>query len=72
VITGYREAIQVYNDPRRSVTCTAVTGPSQGFLFRSTRGDDVTELISIFFLFGSHSHELPLFDQLRRSISRPP
>jgi cytochrome P450 len=57
LVTGYEEAVAVYNDTETFSSCTAVTGPFPGFPVPLT-GDDVTELIE------QHRDELPMGDQL--------
>jgi len=57
MITGYEEAVAVYNDSERYSSCTSVTGPFPGFPV-PLEGDDVSELIA------KHRNELPFNDQL--------
>jgi cytochrome P450 len=57
MVTGWDEAVQVYNDAASFSSCTSVTGPFPGFPV-PLEGDDVTELID------KHRHELPFSDQL--------
>ncbi|MGZ4785027.1 MAG: cytochrome P450, partial [Acidimicrobiales bacterium] len=57
MITGYDEAVQVYNDTETFSSCLAVTGPFPGFPV-PIEGDDITELIE------QHRDELPMSDQL--------
>ncbi len=57
MITGYEEAVAVYNDNVRFSSCTAVTGPFPGFPV-PLEGDDISELIV------QHRDELPFNDQL--------
>lgn len=57
MITGYDEAVAVYNDNVRFSSCNAVTGPFPGFPV-PLAGDDVSELIT------QHRHKLPFNDQL--------
>jgi cytochrome P450 family 150 subfamily A5 len=57
MITGYEEAVSVYNDPVTFSSCLSVTGPFPGFPVQLD-GDDVTELIV------RHRDELPMSDQL--------
>jgi cytochrome P450 family 150 subfamily A5 len=57
MITGYEEAVAVYNDNTRFSSCTAVTGPFPGFPV-PLEGDDVSDLIA------AHRDELPFNDQL--------
>lgn len=57
MITGYEEAVAVYNDNVRFSSCTSVTGPFPGFPV-PLEGDDVSELIA------RHRDELPFNDQL--------
>lgn len=57
MITGYEEAVAVYNDAERFSSCISVTGPFPGFPV-PLEGDDVTALIE------EHRHELPMSDQL--------
>ena len=57
LVTGYEEALVVYNDTERFSSCTSVTGPFPGFPV-PLEGDDVSELIE------AHRDELPMSDQL--------
>jgi cytochrome P450 family 150 subfamily A5 len=57
LVTGYEEAIEVYNDTETFSSCLSVTGPFPGFPV-PLEGDDVTELIN------QHRDELPMSDQL--------
>jgi cytochrome P450 len=57
MVTGYDEAVEVYNDTETFSSCTAVTGPFPGFPV-PLEGDDVSELIE------KHRDELPMSDQL--------
>lgn len=57
MITGYDEAIAVYNDTERFSSCVSVTGPFPGFPV-PLEGDDVSELIA------RHRDSLPMSDQL--------
>ncbi len=45
MITGYEEAVAVYNDNERFSSCTAVTGPFPGFPV-PLEGDDISDLIA--------------------------
>ena len=57
MVTGYDEAVQVYNDTAVFSSCNAVTGPFPGFPVPLV-GDDVSDLIE------AHRDELPMADQL--------
>lgn len=57
MVTGYDEAVAIYNDTETWSSCTAVTGPFPGFPV-PLEGDDVSALID------AHRNELPFFDQL--------
>ncbi|HLM63331.1 MAG TPA: cytochrome P450 [Acidimicrobiales bacterium] len=57
MVTGYDEAVQVYNDTETFSSCISVTGPFPGFPV-PLEGDDVSELIE------QHRDELPMSDQL--------
>ncbi|MFI9833169.1 cytochrome P450 [Streptomyces sp. NPDC051913] len=57
MVTGYDEAVQVYNDTDAFSACVSVTGPFPGFPV-PLEGDDVSELIE------RHRDELPMSDQL--------
>ena len=57
MVTGYDEAMAVYNDAETFSSCTSVTGPFPGFPV-PLEGDDVSELIE------QHRDELPMSDQL--------
>jgi cytochrome P450 len=57
MVTGYEEAVTVYNDTATYSSCNAVTGPFPGFPV-PLAGDDVGALID------AHRDELPMSDQL--------
>ncbi len=57
MVTGYDEALQVYNDTETFSSCISVTGPFPGFPV-PLEGDDVSKLIE------QHRDELPFSDQL--------
>ena len=57
MVTGYDEAVAVYNDTAVFSSCNAVTGPFPGFPVPLV-GDDVSDLIE------AHRAELPMADQL--------
>ncbi len=57
MITGYDEALSVYNDTERFSSCISVTGPFPGFPV-PLEGDDVSDLIA------AHRDSLPMSDQL--------
>jgi cytochrome P450 len=57
MVTGYDEAVQVYNDTETFSSCVSVSGPFPGFPV-PLEGDDVSELIE------RHRAELPMSDQL--------
>ena len=57
MVTGYEEALAVYNDAVNFSSCNAVSGPFQPFSV-SLEGDDVSAIIN------EHRHELPFSDQL--------
>ncbi|MEU6354362.1 hypothetical protein ABZ896_34395, partial [Streptomyces sp. NPDC047072] len=57
MVTGYDEAVQVYNDSDTFSSCLSVSGPFPGFPV-PLEGDDVSALIE------EHRHELPMSDQL--------
>src|SRR5437762_177674 len=57
MVTGYEEAVAIYNDPARFSSCNSVTGPFPGFPV-PLRGSDVGALID------AHRDELPFSDQL--------
>jgi cytochrome P450 family 150 subfamily A5 len=57
MLTGWQEAVDVYNDEKTWSSCLSVTGPFPGFPVPLV-GDDVSELID------QHRDELPFSDQL--------
>ncbi|WP_330252793.1 cytochrome P450 [Nocardia sp. NBC_00565] len=57
MVTGYDEALEVYNDPETFSSCLSVSGPFPGFPV-PLEGDDVSGLIE------QHRDSLPLSDQL--------
>src|SRR5215470_20281271 len=57
MVTGYDEAVAIYNDTDRFSSATSVTGPFPGFPV-PLEGDDVSALIE------AHRDELPMSDQL--------
>jgi cytochrome P450 len=60
MVTGWDEAVQVYNDAETFSSCTSVTGPFPGFPvpLEGLDGETVTRLIN------EHRNELPFSDQL--------
>lgn len=57
MVTGYDEAVAIYNDTDRFSSCLSVTGPFPGFPV-PLHGDDVSALID------EHRNVLPFNDQL--------
>jgi cytochrome P450 family 150 subfamily A5 len=57
MVTGYDEAVEVFNDSETFSSCLSVTGPFPGFPV-PLEGDDMTALIE------RHRDELPMSDQL--------
>lgn len=57
MVTGWQEAVDVYNDAQAFSSCISVTGPFPGFPV-PLQGDDVTALIE------KHRDEIPFSDQL--------
>src|SRR5215207_814654 len=57
MVTGWQEAVDVYNDAETFSSCVSVTGPFPGFPV-PLEGDDVTELIV------KHRDDIPFSDQL--------
>ena len=57
MVTGYDEAVEIFNDPGRFSSCISTTGPFPGFPV-PLEGADVTGLIE------QHRDELPFNDQL--------
>jgi cytochrome P450 family 150 subfamily A5 len=57
MVTGWQEAVDVYNDDGTWSSCISVTGPFPGFPVELV-GDNVSALID------EHRHELPFSDQL--------
>ncbi|MFC9659568.1 cytochrome P450 [Nocardia sp. NPDC127606] len=58
MVTGYDEALEVYNDVERFSSCIAVTGPFPGFPVPLDESSDVGALIE------QHRDSLPMSDQL--------
>jgi cytochrome P450 len=60
MVTGYDEAMVIYNDTDNFSSCTAVTGPFPGFPvpLEGLTGDEVSALIE------EHRDSLPMSDQL--------
>lgn len=57
MVTGYEEAVALYNDTATFSSCNSVTGPFPGFPV-PLEGDDVSDLIE------QHRDELPFSDQI--------
>lgn len=57
MVTGYDEAVQVFNDSETFSSCLSVTGPFPGFPV-PLEGDDVSDLIE------QYRDQLPMSDQL--------
>lgn len=60
MVTGYEEAVKVYNSPDAFSSCTSVTGPFPGFPV-SLSGKSTEEIDA---LIAEHRHKLPMNDQL--------
>lgn len=60
MVTGYEEALQVYNAPESFSSCTSVTGPFPGFPV-PLEGKSQAEIDA---LIAEHRHKLPMNDQL--------
>jgi cytochrome P450 family 150 subfamily A5 len=60
MVTGWQEAVDVYNDEQTFSSCISVTGPFPGFPV-PLEGDDVTDVAE---LIDQHRDELPFSDQL--------
>ncbi|MFN8025371.1 MAG: cytochrome P450 [Acidimicrobiia bacterium] len=59
MVTGYEEAVSIYNDTENWSSCVSVTGPFPGFPVPIDEGaTDITDLII------AHRDELPMSDQL--------
>ncbi|MDG4668499.1 cytochrome P450 [Mycobacterium sp. 236(2023)] len=60
MVTGWQEAVDVYNDSETFSSCISVTGPFPGFpvSLEGMEGGDVTDLIV------KHRDEIPFSDQL--------
>jgi cytochrome P450 family 150 subfamily A5 len=60
MVTGWQEAVEVYNDSETFSSCVSVTGPFPGFpvSLEGLENSDVTELIV------KHRDEIPFSDQL--------
>lgn len=60
MVTGWQEAVDVYNDAESFSSCISVTGPFPGFpiSLKGMEGDDITDLIV------KHRDEIPFSDQL--------
>ena len=57
MVSGYDEALEVYNDPTTFSSCNFVAGPEPAWQL-DVEGDDVTELVE------EHRHLLPSSDQI--------
>ncbi|MGB8387730.1 cytochrome P450 [Mycobacterium sp.] len=57
MVTGWQEAVDIYNDAQTFSSCISVTGPFPGFPV-PLEGDDITALIE------KHRDEIPFSDQL--------
>ena len=60
MVTGYDEALEVYNDPERFSSCMSTTGPFAGnpIPLEGRENDDISELIE------QYRDKTPFFDQL--------
>nr|ABP44951.1 cytochrome P450 [Mycolicibacterium gilvum PYR-GCK] len=60
MVTGWQEAVDVYNDADTFSSCISVTGPFPGFpvSLEGRENDDITDLIK------EHRDEIPFSDQL--------
>jgi len=57
MVTGYDEAVAVYNDPNNFSSCNSVSGPFPG-ISAPMEGDDISDVIE------AHRDELPFFDMI--------
>src|SRR5947199_2606214 len=57
MVTGYEEAVAVYNDTTTFSSCNSPTGPFPGFPV-PLEGDDVSDLVE------AHRGDLPMSDQM--------
>lgn len=60
MVTGYEEALKIYNSPDAFSSCTSVTGPFPGFPV-PLEGKSQEEIDA---LIAEHRHKLPMNDQL--------
>ncbi|WP_067889291.1 cytochrome P450 [Nocardia vaccinii] len=58
MVTGYDDAVAIYNDTEHFSACISVTGPFPGFPVPVEGRDDITDLIA------AHRDRLPFNDQL--------
>ncbi len=60
MVTGYQEALEVYNDPARFSSCMSTTGPFAGcpIPLAGRENDDISELIE------EYRDQTPFYDQL--------
>lgn len=60
MVTGYAEALEVYNDPERFSSCMSTTGPFAGcpIPLKGRENDDISELIE------EYREQTPFWDQL--------
>jgi cytochrome P450 len=69
MVTGYEEAMAVYNDPARFSSCNAVAGPWAQWPV-PLEGDDISEIIERYRDGLPFSDQLPSFDPPRHTAHR--
>ena len=68
MVTGWQEAVDIYNDAETFSSCISVTGPFPGFPV-PLEGDDVTELISSTATRSRSAISCPLWTRRRTPIT---
>lgn len=72
MVTGYDEAVEIYNDPDRFSSCMSTTGPFAGnpIPLKGRENDDISELIEEYRDQTAFSDQLPTMDPPKHSDHR--
>src|SRR5271154_6879758 len=72
MVTGYDEALEVYNDPDRFSSCMSTTGPIAGcpIPLKGHENEDISELIEAYRDKTAFSDQLPTLDPPKHTAHR--
>src|SRR3546814_10177404 len=71
MVTGFDEALEIYNDPDRFSSCMSTSGPFAGcpIPLEGRENDDITELIEAYSDKRSEEHTSELTSLMRKSTA---